>query len=104
MKIVYLAHPISGDVTNNIIKILSLCKRYHTTKVFPFVPYIVPLQYLDDNIKGEREKGIKSNLEILKRGIVDELWVCGNKISMGMKKEIELAKELKIPIIYKLNG
>jgi len=30
----------------------------------------------------------------------DELWVCGGRISSGMKAEIELAKQLGIPIRY----
>lgn len=100
MKIVYIAHPISGDVEGNILKVLSICKKYHTAKVLPFAPYIVPLQYLDDKKKEERERGIKANIELFERGLIDELWVFGKPTS-GMKEEIELAQRLKIPIVWK---
>ena len=101
MKIVYIAHPMSGDIEGNTLKVLSLCKRYHTAKILPFAPYIVTLQYLDDKIPKDREKGIQGNFWLIKRGFIDELWVCGNKVSKGMKEEIELAEKLKIPIVWK---
>lgn len=101
MKIVYIAHPVSGNVEENVIKILALCKKYHTAKVFPFAPYLVSLQYLDDNVPKDREKGVKANIELFERGFIDELWVCGYKVSRGMEKEIELAERLRIPIVYK---
>lgn len=103
MKIVYIAHPISGDIQKNILKVLSLCKKYHTAKILPFAPYLIPLQYLDDNKPLEREKGINANIEFFNKGIIDELWVCGDRVSAGMKEEILLAKKFKIPTVYKQN-
>lgn len=103
MKIVYIAHPISGDINGNVLKVLSLCKKYHTAKILPFAPYIVSLQYLDDTKKEDRERGIQANIEFFNRKIIDELWVCGDRVSDGMKKEIELAEKLKIPVVWKQN-
>lgn len=101
MKIVYIAHPISGNVEGNVLKVLSLCKKYHTDKIIPFAPYVVANQYLEDNKPEERELGIEANMEFFRRGFIDELWLCGDRISDGMKQEIQLAEEFKIPVIYK---
>ena len=101
MKIVYIVHPIRGDVQGNILKVLSILKKHHTAKIYPFAPYIVSLQYLDDNSPEDRERGIKANVELFERDFIDELWVFGDRISSGMKAEIELAERLKIPIVYK---
>ncbi|MDO8492299.1 MAG: hypothetical protein Q7S34_01500, partial [bacterium] len=35
------------------------------------------------------------------RGLIDELWLFGDRISEGMFGEIKLALQLKIPIIAK---
>ena len=48
---------------------------------------------------GERETGLRLGLEML--GLCEELWVCSEHISGGMKAEIEQAKQLGIKIVYK---
>ena len=101
MKIVYIVHPISGDVQGNILKVLSILKEHHTAKTYPFAPYLLSLQYLDDTIPEDRERGIKANVELFERNFIDEVWVFGDRISSGMKAEIELAERLKIPVLYK---
>jgi hypothetical protein len=97
-KLVYISHQVSGDVEKNIKSILKICKKIHTTDIIPFAPYLVVLQYLNDDISEERELGIESNREFFARKIIDELWLCGSKISSGMKWEIGLARDNKIPI------
>ena len=97
-KIVYIAHPINGDVKGNIKKILTICKKVHSQKIIPFAHYVVANQYLDDGIKEERMLGIAAGNEFLKRGFIDELWLCGPKISAGMREEIKLCLKNKIPI------
>src|SRR3990167_8428842 len=67
----------------------------------PVAPYLVSLQYLNDEVVEDRELGVEANLVCFHRGFVDELWLYGDKISEGMKREIALAKELKIPVVAK---
>lgn len=99
-KIVYIAHPVGGNVKENIKKILQICHRVHTNKkeVIPFAPYIVALYYLNDEILEERKLGMLANQEHFKRKTMDEVWLCGDKVSDGMKAEIKLAIKYKIPI------
>lgn len=102
-KMVYIAHPISGDIEWNIKKVLNICQEVHRNNndIIPVAPYIVSLQYLDDTIIEDRELWIESNTEHFNRGLIDELWVFWDKISSWMKYEIELAKKHKIKVTYK---
>lgn len=103
-KIVFIGHPVAGDISGNVKKILDICKKIHNKKVIPCVPYLVSLHYLNDKIVEDRELGIEANLECFYRGYVDELWLFGDYISEGMKQEIKIARKLNIPIISKTNG
>ena len=100
-KIAYIAHPISGDVSGNIQKILNIVRDINLTKpdVVPFAPYIADVLIMDDSKPEERSIGICNDLKILKSGIISELWIYGERVSGGMQAEILLAEELCIPIV-----
>jgi hypothetical protein len=104
MKTVFIAHPIGGDVKNNVKKVISICSSLHSKHLIPVAPFLVSLQYLDDEVISDRELGIDANLECFHRKYIDELWLFGDRISEGMKKEIQLAKELQIPIVPQTDG
>lgn len=76
----------------------------HSKDIIPVAPYLVSLQYLDDEVIEDRELGMEANHECFRRQYVDELWLFGDKISAGMRAEIRLAQELNIPIIAKTDG
>jgi len=99
VKTVFIAHPIAGDIEGNVKKVLEICKSVHTEDIIPVAPYLVSLQYLNDEVIEDRELGIVTNLECFRRRFIDELWIFGDKISSGMKQEIKVAQELNIPII-----
>lgn len=101
MKVCYLAHPIGGDVKGNLYKLREIVRSVNLEypDVVPFAPYYADVVSLDDNVPSERERGIKNDLYILKSGIVQELWLYGNRISNGMAGEIEVAKEIGIKIV-----
>ena len=101
MKTVFIAHPIAGDVENNIKKVLGICQKIHTKEIIPVAPYLVSLQYLNDNVVEDRELGKEANLECFRRKYIDELWLFGNRISLGMIQEIKIALDFKIPIFSK---
>lgn len=103
-KTVFIAHPIGGDVQTNVKRVLEICERIHSKTVIPVAPYLVSLQYLNDEVVEDRQLGVEANLECFHRGYVDELWLFGDKISSGMKEEIRLAQELNIPIIPQTDG
>jgi len=101
MKIVYIAHPISGDIMGNTNRIIQIVHDINLTRldVVPFAPYLVDVLAMDDNDPQQRSRGIENDIAILKSGAVNELWIYGPKISGGMEAEIDLAYALGIPIL-----
>lgn len=70
--------------------------------VVPFVPYYADIVSLDDNVPEERDRGIQNDTAILTSGIVDELWLTGDRISNGMQAEKDLAETFGITVIDKI--
>jgi len=98
-KLVYLAHPIAGDVQGNIASVLRICREVHSPDVIPVVPYIPALQYLNDDSPAERALGMSANKEYFDRRLFDELWLCGPRISSGMREEVVWCRQLSIPVL-----
>lgn len=104
-KIVYIAHPVGESVKENLLELSRIYKILSIEdSVVPFIPYYATVTSLDDKDPKLRSIGFNHNLEIFKTGIIDEVWLYGVKISVGMQKEINWAKELCIPVISKSNG
>ncbi len=103
-KTVFIGHPIGGDIRANVAKVLKICEEVHTKDIIPVAPYLISLQYLNDEVTEDRELGMEANHESFRRRYVDELWLFGDKISNGMRGEVLLARELNIPIVAKTEG
>lgn len=101
MKIAYIAHPIGGDVEGNLEKIKEIVRDINLKEfdVVPFAPYFVDCCAMDDSNPVERARGIKNDTHLMNSGFIDELRLYGNKISAGMRHEIELASANQIPIL-----
>lgn len=104
MKICYIAHPISGNITANLRDIRRIVRKINLEHpdIVPFVPYYCDIESLDDTIPAERERGIANDIAILRSGCVNELWLTGERISTGMQYEAELAKDLGILVVDKI--
>ena len=70
MKIVYIAHPLSGDIEGNLSKVSDIIRYINLTEpdILPFAHYFVDCHALDDTIPEERERGIKNDIALLKAG------------------------------------
>lgn len=103
MKIVYIAHPISGNIKENLEKIRLIVREINLTipDVVPFAPYWLDCFALDDTVREERERGIKNDTALIEAGFINEIWLFGDKISNGMSAEIILAVKLGIPVVPK---
>ena len=103
MKVVYIAHPIGGDVENNLKKVAQVAREINLEypDVVPIAPYFLDCYALDDNNPEERERGIKNDIALFHKGFIDEVWLYGDRISFGMSKEIELANKLGIIVVSK---
>jgi hypothetical protein len=105
MKIVYLAHPISGNIAHNLERIRIIARKImlENEDIVAFAPYWFDCHVLNDNIPEERQRGINNDVELFKRNFIDEVWLCGPRISIGMVAEKRLAESLGIPVIDKIN-
>ena len=97
-KIIYVCHPLSGDIKGNVARVRHICRDLYSKDIIPFAPHIYFTQFLDDNNPSERELALLFGREMVKR--CDELWVFGDRISDGMRCEIDYAKKVGIPISY----
>lgn len=100
-KLIYIAHPIGGDVKNNLDKIKDIYNRisHKYNDIIPFAPYWITCHALDDESLVDRRIGFNQNKYFFENKIIDEMWVYG--ISNGVNQEIQWCKEFNIPIIYK---
>jgi hypothetical protein len=95
-KLVYIASPYAGDVDRNIETAKLYCRFALQNDCDFIAPHLLYPQVLNDDKPSEREACIKMGVRLL--AFADELWVCEQRISEGMKIEIEEAKRLGIPI------
>jgi len=101
MKYVYICHPLSGDIEGNIEKVKDIVRSVCTEEIVAFAPHLAFAPVFNDNIPEERERGISTDLALLRSGKIDELWIYGEKLSEGMKFEVEVCIEHNIPIQVK---
>lgn len=104
-KIIYIAHPIGGDVKGNLLEISRIYNHLSIEdKIIPFVPYYATVLSLDDTVPVLRDIGFSHNEALFKSGIIDEVWLYGKRITEGMRVEIDWANELKIAVLSKSEG
>lgn len=101
MKKIFICSAYSGDIDCNIEKAKEYC-RWAAVEcgVIPIAPHLFFPQFLDDNVEAERELGINMGLSLLKE--CSELLCFGDSITKGMKKEIDTAVQLGIPVRHVL--
>ena len=102
--IYYIAHSISWDIENNKKDIIKIANELHKNLwVIPFAPYLLYLNYLNDNIPEERELGILANKTFFEKKYFDKLFICWKTFSKGVFEEYKLAEKLNIPIIFSMD-
>lgn len=95
---VYICSPFSGDMEGNTVKARRYSRFAVDRDAIPIAPHLLLPQYMEEET--ERDLAIQSDLEILKR--CDELWVFGaeERLSAGMKAELDTAKGLGMVIRF----
>lgn len=105
-KIIYIAHPIGGDIKGNLEMVGEIYRQIslYRPDVIPFAPYIATIACLNDNVPQERAIGFEHNKAFFDKGIIDEVWLYGDRISNGMAQEIAWAYSLGIPVVSMIEG
>ena len=97
MKKLYICSPLVGDVETNIEKAKQYARYVLLCGMTPVVPHFYAL-CLDDNKPDERAIGMAAGMSLL--WFCDEIWVFGEKITEGMRNEINFCISLNIKIRY----
>lgn len=97
MKKVFVCSPYRGNIELNRQRALEYCRYAAVRGYLPIAPHLYFTQFLSED-NDERDLGISMGLELM--DICDEVWVCGEHISDGMRIEIEYAKSAHKPIYY----
>lgn len=85
-KLIYIASPYAGDIEKNVAFARRACRYAIHQGYIPIAVHLLYPQMLDDSDPAERERGLRLGQQLLRR--CDELWVCGDRISSGMAREI----------------
>lgn len=96
MRLVYIAHPLRGDWARNIAAAKAYSAHALLLGYGPMAPYIVVDGVLDDSVEEQRRAGLAFDLAVIAR--CDEVWLCGPRISEGMRIEEAEAVRLGIPV------
>lgn len=99
-KIVYIAHPIGGDVKSNLESLFKILESINRERkdVIPLAPYIGDVMSLNDDNESDRERGISNSNELIKTLVFDEIWLTGPGVSKGMAAEMKLFISLGLPV------
>lgn len=100
IRVVYLAHPVAGDVAANLIsgkQWFRWCYSLALDAVF-IAPWIQTIEILceDDGDPAIRARAMDRNIAVLRR--CNELWLCGPTVSRGMQIEANAARESGVQV------
>jgi hypothetical protein len=97
---VFIAHPMSGDLEGNTQKVVAICRKIHSKDVIPVSPSFTTRRYLTAD-PTDRMLAKEHINEYFERHVFDELWLFGDRISEGMMIEVNLAIKHGIPVVGK---
>ena len=92
----YVAHPFAGDVVANVERVRAICKAIVAEGHLPLAPQLYLPAFLDE--KTERELALVLCLELI--AVCDELRVYGGTVTAGMRREMDRAEALGIPVRF----
>ena len=102
MKTVFICSPYRGDIKKNVEVAKSIARLAAICDYVPVVPHLLFPQFMNDHDPDELIKGLCLGAEMLRKS--DEMWLVVGVLSRGMQYELDLAKELKLPIrLYDAN-
>ena len=96
--IVFICSPYADDPLNNERRAIRYCRFAVRQGYIPIAPHIYFTRFLDDRNPKDRERGLFMGQVMLTKCV--ELWVFGDRITLGMEREIAKAGERAMQIRY----
>ena len=98
MKLVYICSPYRGNVWENTRATQQYCRDAYEKNCIPVAPHLYLPQFLEDADPKERDLALRIGLRLI--DYCSEVWVHGDRISDGMRGEIDYASSTGKKIIY----
>ena len=96
----YVCAPYSADleiaIDANIRRAIDYAEAIYKLGYIPITPHVLFSFIKNEESEDDRKWAVKADLEILK--MCDVLFICGDKVTRGMKKEIQFAKKIGLQI------
>ena len=106
MKLVYICSPFRDDDKlkqyANTRAAQGYCRRAYEQNCIPVAPHLYLPQFLDDDTPAEWDLALRIGLRLI--NYCSEVWVHGDRISDGMRGEIDYASSTGKKIIYFKTG
>lgn len=96
MPLVYICSPYAGDVEHHLQNARRYCAFAVRQKALPIAPHLFFPQFMGEETAETRELALHMGLILLAH--CKEVWYFGDRISSGMKKELNRARWRSIPI------
>lgn len=98
ITVVYMAHPVGGDVKNNLAEARLWVRHLEETNpdIAISASWITECEIWDDTDPVQRAAGMRRNMAILAK--CDELWAVGPRVSKGMLQEMIFATSKGIKV------
>jgi len=93
---VYICSPYAGDLEGNAERARRYCRFAVDSGKIPVAPHVYLPRFMSEET--EREAALVAGLRFL--DICAEVWVFGDRISEGMRREIAHAETAGIPVRY----
>ena len=97
---VYVCHPYRDNPAANVERIVGLCRALTDSGFMPVAPQLYLPAFLDEDT--QRDEALALCLELL--AACDELRVYGERITAGMRLELEHAEAGGIPVCFARDG
>jgi len=97
-KRIYICSPLKGSIEKNMERAIKYCRFAFDEGFVPIAPHAYFTGFLDDHDPAERELGVSAGIELLTG--CDPLWYFGERVTEGMAREINMAKNLGIPVSH----
>lgn len=95
-KFVYICAPLRGDVLSNIQYASDKAREVFLDGDIPVCPHLLFPPIADVNDAHEDQKAMEMCYQLI--GRCDEIRVCGDRITIGMQKEIAYGEAKGIPV------
>lgn len=95
---VFISHPVSGNVEENLAAVARICRKIHSKDVLPIFPSFTTRRYLTPDLT-DRELAAAQIYTYLSSGLVNEIWFYGDVLTEGMERELRIALLFNVRIV-----